>query len=171
MKEACRGAKMVATREREVTREQFQELVGGGVIWIPRDLDDPSPWGPRRGRIGGQGLERGRREAGEGQTEINWRRKRSAPELPPQEWSAPACASMERVCAHSDSGCWRWVYDKAQKTTYRPKGRPTGSIHHLNTDVICVDCCADRPWTEGCQCDAISRATDLSKCGENYLIN
>jgi hypothetical protein len=118
MEEACRGAEVVATREEEVTREQFQQLVDGGVIRIPKT---------KPGRV------------------------RS---------SLDDCASLETVCAFRGRGCWRWEY-----------AGNAFSIHHLNADVICVDCCADQPWTEGCQCDAIRSATDLSKCGKNQQDN
>ena len=89
------------------------------------------------------------------------------------------------MCGARTSGCWRWPYG----TSF--------SIHHLNLDVLCVDCCeegqlkyysqyinlnySEMPFisedttnTELCACSSITTLQELEQCsmlGWNYEEN
>merc|ERR1711892_215622 len=64
-----------------------------------------------------------------------------------------ANCTVTRMCGARTSGCWRWPYG----TSF--------SIHHLNLDVLCVECCEEETSTSDlCVCSAITTLEQLEQC-------
>jgi len=61
--------------------------------------------------------------------------------------------TLTRMCGSRSSSCWRWPYGTAF------------SMHHLNLDLLCVECCSNGVSThEYCDCQEITSLEILEQC-------